>query len=326
MKCIPVEIVILCIFALAMQNCIKEELAECKESALYLRYRYTLNNQYKNLFGSEVRNVTLYVFDGNDKYVGSFTESGEKLTNDYVMQIPLPEDTYRLIAYGGDLSTYSAGELENQTNTMQNELRAGITSLNDFRLFLHYTEGQDEYLNPRQNPGDLYAGYVDKAVASTTGHPVTEVELIKDTKKIKVKVSGLSYLTRAVEMPEIYITALNGRYTYGNKTDPAHRVFKYTPVSTSFNGNEMEADLKTMRLVVGEAPMLTVKLPSAPEWQYHKNMIEQIMSNPQYVSQEDIDREDEFVFEINISKSGPDLVISLLINGWEINHVIPEMN
>ncbi len=55
-------------------------------------------------------------------------------------------------------------------------------------------------------------------------------------------------------------------------------------------------------------------------------MIENIRLNPKYSSQENIDREDTFVFEINITKNDHDIVISLLVNGWKIKDVIPVIN
>jgi len=41
------------------------------------------------------------------------------------------------------------------------------------------------------------------------------------------------------------------------------------------------------------------------------------------LSQEDIDTEDSFVFEVNFNREDNDLVISVSINGWEVNTVVP---
>ena len=72
--------------------------------------------------------------------------------------------------------------------------------------------------------------------------------------------------------------------------------------------------------------MITVKNPLTSEPIYNLDMIEKIRLNPKYSSQEDIDREDTFVFDINITDNDHDIIVSLSINGWEINEVVPALN
>lgn len=325
MKCISLNLFILLLFLL-MPGCIKEDITECPSSTLQLRFRYTLNNEYTNLFGSDVSKVTVYIFGSDNKYVDTFTQSGDILTNDYIMSIPLPEGSYHAVVFGGDQTTYSSGELNNQTNTLNNELTKGVTLLNDFRLMLNNTEGQEGYLVPTDIPDDLYAGHAADVTSSLNTTGVTDIELIKDTKRIKVEITGLDQLTRATVVPDVYITAINGRYKYENSVDEAHRMFKYTPVNSSTIGNTMETNLKVMRLIIGQSPMLVIKNPSAPGFIYNQNMIEQILFHPKYKEQEDIDREDEFLFEINISQTDNNVVISVTINGWKVNDIIPVIN
>lgn len=322
MKCIYVNIIILSML-LFMPSCIKEDACDCKDSALRLRFRYTLNNQYSDLFGSEVRRVVAYVFNADGKYVGAYSEAGEKLVNNYTMTIPLPEGRYQAVVFCDNLNTFTAGWVDSRTNAFDKDLRPGITTVADFRIVLNTTEGPDGYLMPESLPGELYAGYAVDALSAYDTSQITDVDLMEDTKNIKVKISGLDYLARSSEVPEIYVTAINGRYKNDNSIDASHRMLKYTPHNTSVIGNTMESDLKTMRLVTGHAPMLVVKHPSVPGYVFNQDITELILSNPKYVSQADIDREDTFVFEINISQTGNNIVISVLINGWKINTVIP---
>lgn len=304
-------------FTLLLQGCIKEDLSNCK-SELLLNFRYTLNDQYANLFGLEVSKVTVYVFDSNGKYVDRFSEQGNKLTNEYVMRIPLPEGTYSVVTYGGEFGTYSTGELDQQLNTLNETLRKGVTHINDFRAELKNVKGSEDYLYPIATPDDLYAGLATQAVSTQNNKVIIPVELIKDTKKIKVKIGGTDYLSGALE---VYITALNGRYLFDNSIDNKHGTFKHTPISTIEQPNQLEVDLKMMRLVLGQVPRLVIKNSATSEVIYNENMIDQIFLTQKYASQEDLDREDEFVFEIIIDRN---IEISVSINGWKINNIIPD--
>ncbi len=81
-----------------------------------------------------------------------------------------------------------------------------------------------------------------------------------------------------------------------------------------------------MRLVLDHTSILTIEEPAISRVIYSQDMIENIRLNPKYSSQENIDREDTFVFEINITKNDHDIVMSLLVNGWKIKDVIPVIN
>ena len=103
MKCISVYIVMFVIL-LSMQSCIRDDRSDCKDSALRLAFRYTLNNQHTDLLESEVTRVTVYVFDAANKYVGTYTESGNNLKNKYVqlllMYLSIDFVIHFIIRYG----------------------------------------------------------------------------------------------------------------------------------------------------------------------------------------------------------------------------------
>ncbi|MEG0517557.1 MAG: FimB/Mfa2 family fimbrial subunit [Bacteroidales bacterium] len=312
---------LLTVFILLLQSCTKEERVPCK-SELLLRFRYTLNNQNVNLFGEQIKRITVYVFDRNGKYVDSFTDSGNHLTNDYVMHLSLPVGKYSVVVYGGNFTTYSTGEL-NSLNLLNQTLRKGITDINDFRTELKNRSGTDPFLYPVSTPDDLYAAMTVNVASTYDNKIVTNVDLIKNTKKITVKILGTSNISAP---PEVYILAQNGRYGYDNSIDAASGVFKYSPVNTLTQYDYTQAELKILRLMLGQSPMLVVRNSMTHEVIYNENMIDQILSTKKYVSQEDFDRENEFVFEIKINPGGVDVGISVFINGWKIHHINPDVS
>lgn len=322
MKCISANIIVL-IVLFFMQSCIRDDDSDCKPSALRLRFRYTLNNQHSDLFDLEVHRVSVYVFDANGKYIGTYSESGDKLANNYSMIIPLPEGSYQVVTFCDNLNTFTAGWIDSGTNSFNYQLQPEITTITDFRLMLNSTEGTDEYLIPQSFPGDLYAGYVVSALATNDASDNTVVDLMKNTKNIKVRISYTNIVTRSVTIPDIYITATNGRYKNDNSIDTSDRVLKYTPHNTSVTDNTVESILRTMRLVTGHDPTLVIKNSVTSEYIVNRNLTELILLNPQYTSQEDIDREDTFLFDINVNQSDNNIVISVSINGWKINVITP---
>lgn len=325
MKRISLNISLLMLFLL-MPSCIKEELPECDETALQFTFRYTFNNQYMNLFDQEVERVTVYVFDAAGKYAGTYTQTGEILTNDYVMRIPMPAGNYHAVVFCDNLGTFSAGWVDGRTNIFRQELKAGETAETDFRIMLNSKEGADGYLIPEAIPGELYAGYAANVVASDDLAQVTMVDLMKDTKKIEVRISGLDILTQSATFPDIYITAQNGRYKSENSIDTSHRMYKFMPYTTSVAGNMVRAQLKTMRLIAGNAPTLVIKNPANGGILFNQDITKLILSNPKYKTQADIDREDSFLLEINLSNADGKVVISVIINGWKVEDVMPVNN
>lgn len=306
---------------LLLQSCIKEDLSVC-ESWLLLKFRYTLNNQNTNLFDAEVNKVNIYVFDDKGKYVTNFSNQGEVLTNEYVMRLPLPEGKYNVLVNGGDFTTYFVRERDSLSNSLNETLHKGITDIRDFRTELKSIPGAENYLYPAATPDDLYAGLASNAVSSVDNQQITNVELIKLTKKIKVKIKGPG----VENIPtDIYILAQNGRYQNDYTIDHSHGIFKYSPIKTSTQPNYKETDLKVMRLMLGESPMLVVKNSSTSDVLYNENMIEQILSTQKYNSQNDIDREDEFVFEIAMLANENNIGVTVSVNGWKINTVTPDL-
>jgi hypothetical protein len=312
-----------------MQSCIKEDLQSC-ETELLLRFRYTLNNEYANLFYPEVNRITVYIFDSNGKYVDNFSEEGSVLTNEYVMHIPLPKGKYCIVAYGGSLETYTVSELDSETNTLHPTLTKGVTDVKDLRAELNHIIGDDGYLHPEDVPHDFYAGLATEGYSSMNNQNITEIDLIKNTKDIKVKINDPDN----TNLPyEVYISDTNGRYHFDNETDDDHGIFKYKPINTLHEPNYMEVDLRKMRLMLDNEPMLVIKEKAGSravssrntDIVYNENMIDQILETEQYSTQEDLDREDEYLFEITLPSKETGVGIIVSVNGWIINDIYPDL-
>lgn len=84
-----------------LSSCVYEDLYPCPEG-ISLRFVYNYNMEYADAFSSRVDCLTLYVYDENGNYVGTYTETGTALQDEnYRMVIDLPEGSYKFVAYGG---------------------------------------------------------------------------------------------------------------------------------------------------------------------------------------------------------------------------------
>ena len=320
---------IIAVLLLLLQGCIKDDLSTCK-TELLLRFRYTLNTEYANLFYPEVNRITVYIFDKNGKYVDKYSEQGAVLTNEYVMHIPLPRGKYHVVAYGGPLTTYSVGTLNSETKSLNTTLVKGVTDLKDLHIELKNKDGETGFLYPESIPDDLYVGLETEAFSSMNNQRITDIYLTKNTNTIKVKIND----PNNTDLPyEVYITDRNGRYHFDNKIDTTHTHFKYKPINTVHKPNYMEVDLKKMRLMLENSPMLVIKQDGNMRSLfndntgiiYNKNMIDQILETGKYSTQEDLDREDEYLFEITLPSNDLSTEIIVSINGWVINNINPDL-
>lgn len=97
--------VLVAVQAIAFASCdsvIYDDLEPCDEG-LRLRFVYYYNMEDANAFPSQVRCLTLLVYDNDGNYLQTRTETAEELLSDedWRMKIDLPAGKYKLVAYGG---------------------------------------------------------------------------------------------------------------------------------------------------------------------------------------------------------------------------------
>jgi len=128
----------------------------------------------------------------------------------------------------------------------------------------------------------------------------------------------------------LFVTCKNGSYKYDNSIDDYARTVCYEQPCTSLTTSAMEVDLKIQRLEIDKQPaLLYIQHPvTGVNLIQPLNVVEAIqrIKNAQgnfvYPTQADIDRENEFRFEISILH---DLSVSITVNGYEIVNVIPNL-
>lgn len=322
------RVIYVALVAILMQHggCIKEDLSECKEELL-LSFSHTLNMDYADLFEDKVDKVEAYLFDESGLYVEKRIESSSELKNDYIMRIAVPHGVYSVVVYGGDLSCYSVGVLDTVTNQLDTLLVAGVSSIENLHIELKTYTGDDGYLYSQDSINDLYVGMVNNAISMSGNSVVTDVDLVKNTNDIAVNILGSASQS---DRYDTHVVASNGRYGYDNETNDDHGVLKHTPTSSSVSGDTLSHSLTMMRLLSStstkaditgsDSHQLIIVDTQTSDTLYNENMVDQILSTEGYSSQDDLDRDDSYSFDVTLTDSG---AITVAINGWVVNLITP---
>ena len=314
---------------LVLGGCTREDLSECVQG-VRLHFTHLLNNQNVNLFGTKVSAVSVFVFDSDKKYVDTYTSNGVKLSNDYVMDLPLRSGSYEIIVLGGDLQGYKYGEMTDSQHTQFNSiLKKGITTIEQFSFLIDvaYTDANNIIIENKLS--DLFHGFLTNVVVPPGRYSDATVDLIQDTKKINVNITGLEYIpyskfTKAIDYStiiDVSTTARNGRYKNDNTIDPYALPFTYKYHDPILKNDTFKMNTVVLRLMAqADESRLRVLNKSSQNVLYDKNMVEQILKNPKYQTQTDLDREDTFTFDIKFTANGS---VGVTINGWTIIEVAP---
>ncbi len=302
-----------------LTGCIKEDRSECNPGVL-LKYDYSLNPDYTNLFGKEVGKVTVFVFDENGLYYDRFSDAGKHLTNDWEMLLPLPPGNYTTVTWGGPLGAmYRIGETNADETAFQSELKKGVTHIDNFMLTAE-KGGQ-----PLVKLDALYHGKAD-VTSVFWPEQATTVDLIKDTKHLTVTVKdktvGQSRADAASAPYEVYCTGTNARYLADNSFGKKAETITNLPYNTYTTPGNAVSELDLMRLLIGRPFRLVVKDKRNGKTIFDKDLVETMMATGGYTTQEDFDR--EMRYDVVINMNG-DLGIVITINGWEVVIVIPDL-
>ena len=85
---------LVCISAIALtslSSCMKDDITSCPTAPegptakLSLKFDYTYNVKEADAFSAEVKNLNVYVFDKNGKFVDNYTESADKFETGHKM-------------------------------------------------------------------------------------------------------------------------------------------------------------------------------------------------------------------------------------------------
>ena len=286
-------------------GCIKEKLSDCTPG-VYLTYYFTHNKQNTNQFENKVDRLEIYVFDANNnlynKYI--FTET-KKLTNDHKINLPLPQGEWKIFTWGGDMTDYTVND---RTLLLKTDDKISDT---------------EELTNHPLTP--LYHGEVTSITTYEDKYTYAKIPLRKNISTINININGTSKHPIGWQPSDFDIetTLNNSAQTFDNAIADQSKLIHYRSIST-IEGNTLKTAHNVMRLMLNDTSgKITIKSGYLPEGKVELPLLETILQNPKYKTQDDLDREDTYEFNIDLNIEDTTIKITITINDWAIIYVIP---
>lgn len=298
-----------------MHGCIKEESSDCN-FGVNVSYAYTKNPDGTNKFGSEVKLVALYIFDKDDRYVGSIVERGSQLTNDFIQKVVLPEKgVYSFVAWCGGNEKGDYEIVRKCESGFDKTLVAGSTKLSDMRM--RVCEDKNGVIDTEIN--DLYFGSLHRIEVKTDSrYEQINIDLVKNTNTINLSMTGFAPAPAKRAAPSGYqvtIGTIGGVYNFDNTVDKvSSSPYTYKHYKHQADGQTLTHSLKTLRLLTDREMKLSITDAQAGTTVLSPtNVVAMIMQNPAYNTQDALDRED--TYNISFTKNTD---VTIDVNGWTI--------
>lgn len=296
-------------------------------------FTYTMNILEADAFSSQVRSVTLYVFDKSGNLVLEKTESGDAVAvTGYKMDVDLSPGRYDMLAWckgESPMADHTAFEIGRGQHPA------------DFDAVLPL-KGTAPGLYSDLDITPLYHGWVTDVVCEDTYGDVDlpAIDLTKDTNVINVILENLDGREMKPSDFTISITGDNSEMDYRNQlagsTGFVYRPWSLRAVSSQRPSKGRPADddvtvvtglfseLTLGRLMVGRAPMLSVKRNTDGTRLFNLNLIDFLLMvkghyQGHFTNQQYLDRMDQHTLTFFIDA---DLnwytANGVLINGWTV--------
>jgi hypothetical protein len=283
-----------------MQACVMDDLSEC---GVTVYYRYTRNMEGVDKFASEVKKINLFVFDAEGLFLTEYTATEKELGNSQAMYLNIPPGTYDFISWGNLDEDYQLPVFEK-----------GKTSLQEAILSLKRTEK-----TVSKYPHSLFFGGLQKVqvLPALQKKQILTVDMMKNTKRIKVIAKGLPSQEIAEHLFDCRITSANGDYKFDNSI-AGDESLRYVPQTSVGEDGQLLFDFVTLReLKDGSTHSKLIftykRQQSNTEVElFNVNLAELLLS----VSKtKDLDIEDYFEIEILLNYTNGSATIQ--IEGWE---------
>lgn len=298
---------VLFIGSLIITSCdsIYEKLPECR---LSVKFKYDYNMEFADAFHAQVDKVELYVFDKDGKFLFKQTEEGTSLsTGDYLMPVVLPAGQYQFMAWAGAHDSYDIAPLEK-----------GVSSISDLKLQLKREASLviDKELEP------LWYGEITKVDFTGTTNRTEEINLIKDTNKVRFVFQGRNEDAWGVNVHayEYEIIESNGYLAHDNSLlDDATLSFRPYHLEQK-NLAAATVELNTMRFLENRDARFVVTEKATGKKVFNINLTDFLVMTKiegyNMTSQEYLDRESEYKIIFFFADNDPWLALQININGW----------
>jgi hypothetical protein len=212
-----------------MQGCITDDLSECGASVYF---QYTRNLEGTDKFSPDIQKLNLFIFDSDGLFMDEYEMDEAQLGSEHLMRLNLFPGTYDLVAWGN-----LGGDYELPVFVR------GKTSVGEVVLSLKRT-GK----TVSKHPGDLFFGSLFRVeiLPAIQRKQRLTIDMIKDTKKIRIIAKGLPAEEIARQKFACRITSINGDYNFDNSINGSDRLL-YIPQTSVDEQGQFISEFVIMR-------------------------------------------------------------------------------
>ena len=285
-----------------MQSCIDEDYADCpvpeneEHVRIFLSY---IPKTYASvgIEPSEVKSLSLFIFDKQGYFVRSQTERVPVFNQDYYMLVKLNPGVYNFVVWANLEHPYYTNISGSVAETM------GIDS-----TFLFLERPENGLITEKLHP--LFFGECRLAEVKSNIEQRFTVPIVQNTNRVSLTVEGLALNN----MYRYSITDNNGKYRFDNSFAP-DREFQYITPMVVNSTNLLEASLTVLRLGRDRHPILRVHNVTDQRIVFEHDLVDLLVRLEQQNML--IDWVNMHEFDIKL-KFGANMEVSISINGWRV--------
>lgn len=315
---------------LSLSSCVKDDMDDCPASKVSLQFDYTYNMKEADAFTTRVRNVNVYVFDGNGKYITKQSQSAEQFAAGYAMDFTGLEPgkyTFACLARGKQ-----ASEITNTDEEFQ--FSGTSSSVEDIRATLAADVNTHAF-------APLFSGV--QTIDYTGRDATATISLKKWTNNYRVVLIPYSNDIEGFDIDnfDVRITGIaNTLDIYGNNNGTGS--ITYLPYQTDLVTNEGDEanvngqpvdkalvyDLKSSRLFEGHTDQRIIITDQRTGRQLFNHSLPWLLAlyngslrNQQWSDQEYLDRQDNYFLTFYVANPSANFYFSakVKVNDWVVN-------
>ena len=311
-------LVLLCLAGLASCDYIHDELPLCRHT---LRFVYRHNIKHADAFAYEMenqeaaKNVRLYIYSAEGKFLSSRLIEGEELKKNEVDLSELDPGDYRLLAWAG---------LNAQDYTWTEPARG--SSIDDFRMSVQMVE-----IRVDRDLSGLFQGELEYTIP-VGGTTDTEFPLVKNTNKIRFILIDANRGTKLTsDAFDFAVTTTNGDLDAHNEPVSPTRItwlpYLQQVEEVKASGNETTkyeavcTELNMLRLIDNNTGTLRIRYASEKTPFINVSLTELLkltqIASHKLPGQEYLDRQDEYVITAYVDiVGGRAHCLEVIVDDW----------
>ncbi|MDR1344744.1 MAG: FimB/Mfa2 family fimbrial subunit [Tannerellaceae bacterium] len=301
-----------------LPSCIQDDLSNCiSDKRIYFDYKQIVSSQKSGgINPDDIVRMNLFVFDEKGLFVNEYIDEAPRISKDYFMTVSgLNKGLYKLVAWG-NLSEHYA---------LSSALVPGETTFNDLQVSLKNIKDntQEERLNPL-----FYATHIGSDNIEILGMSAqfVHLNLIEDTYKINVTVSGMDSISVTNYKYAINIADNNGAYKFDNDF-ASWQEFNYAQpcIVDNERDNDLKSSLTVLRLTEQRKPMIRLVNKQTDAVVIEDSLVGLIMAANEVGATIDFDEIHEFDIKYELNQTSSASII-IYINGWKVIKQSEELN